>query len=162
MEVEFAAAPLPNFKMNFLIHWCITLSYSRKSYAKCHYSSRCKNGPSVKTALIYPSRHETLQLLENPRRDEPGRERSSIGRGKKRRSGPKVRDAAVFGVPDEKRGEIPVAVVVAEPGSEVSFDELSEFSRIRLAGYKVPRRIILVDALPRVHGWKLLRRTLRE
>ena len=64
-----------------------------------------KSVPSVKTALIYPSRHETLQLRENPRRDEPGRERSSIGRGKKRRSGPKVRDAAVFGVPDEKRGK---------------------------------------------------------
>jgi len=61
-----------------------------------------------------------------------------------------------------KEEKIPFAVVVAEPGSEVSFYELSEFSRIRLAGYKVPRQIILVDALPRMHGWKLLRRTLRE
>jgi long-chain acyl-CoA synthetase len=34
--------------------------------------------------------------------------------------------------------------------------------REHLAGYKVPRRLVVVDDLPRVHGWKLLRRTLRE
>lgn len=75
---------------------------------------------------------------------------------------PKIRDVAVFGVQDERRGEIPVAAIVLEEGGEISFDELEAYSRQRLAGYKVPRKMVVVESLPRVHGWKLLRRVLRE
>jgi long-chain acyl-CoA synthetase len=75
---------------------------------------------------------------------------------------PAVVDVAVFGVPDERKGEIPVAAVVVKPGATLSEPDLESFCRVHLAGYKVPRRLIIVDALPRVHGWKLLRRTLRE
>jgi long-chain acyl-CoA synthetase len=75
---------------------------------------------------------------------------------------PAVRDAAVFGCPDERRGEIPVAAVVLEEGASLSGADLIAFCRERLAGYKVPRAVIPVDALPRAHGWKLLRRKLRE
>ncbi len=73
-----------------------------------------------------------------------------------------VRDAAVFGHPDERRGEIPVAAVVPEEGVDLSERELISFCRERMAGYKVPRAVIMVDALPRAQGWKLLRRKLRE
>ncbi len=75
---------------------------------------------------------------------------------------PAVRDAAVFGCPDERRGEIPVAAVVLKEGTACQPADLENYCREMLAGYKVPRRIILADTLPRVHGWKLLRRTLRE
>jgi long-chain acyl-CoA synthetase len=74
---------------------------------------------------------------------------------------PGVRDAAVFGCSDEHRGEVPVAVVV--PAVEgVTTDDIVAFARERLAGYKVPRRIILAGEIPRVNGWKLLRKRLRE
>ncbi|MDD1708943.1 MAG: acyl--CoA ligase [Methanoregulaceae archaeon] len=75
---------------------------------------------------------------------------------------PSVMDAAVFGYPDERRGEIPVAVIVAKEGASPGHDDLIAFCRERMAGYKVPRGIIITGALPRVHGWKLLRRRLRE
>lgn len=74
-----------------------------------------------------------------------------------------VRELAVFGLPHPQRGEIPVMAVVWKEGYDSSSEEkLLEFARENLAGYKVPRRVISVDALPRVNGWKLLRRELRE
>ena len=74
---------------------------------------------------------------------------------------PGVRDAAVFGCPDVRRGEVPVAVVVPSEGG-VTPDDIIAFARDRLAGYKVPRRVILAAEIPRVNGWKLLRKRLRE
>ena len=60
--------------------------------------------------------------------------------------------------------EMPVAAVVWRKGWDSSSkeDALRAYAKERLAGYKVPRKIITVDALPRVNGWKLLRRELRE
>ncbi|NYT06330.1 MAG: acyl--CoA ligase [Methanomicrobiales archaeon] len=75
---------------------------------------------------------------------------------------PLVQDVAVFGIPDEHRGEIPVAAVVPTGGADVTHDDITAFARERLAGYKIPRKTIIVAALPRVGGWKLLRRDLRE
>jgi long-chain acyl-CoA synthetase len=75
---------------------------------------------------------------------------------------PAIADVAVFGIPDERKGEEPVAAVVLKPGSSLSEADFTSYCRENMAGYKVPRTLILVDALPRVHGWKLLRRDLRE
>ena len=75
---------------------------------------------------------------------------------------PSVIDVAVFGVPDERKGEVPVAAVVLRPGATLTGQDLEEYCREHLAGYKIPRKLICVDALPRVHGWKLLRRELRQ
>lgn len=75
---------------------------------------------------------------------------------------PEVSDAAVFGCPDNHRGEIPVAAIVRKKGTDPDPSGILDFCRERLAGYKVPRDIIFRETLPRVHGWKLLRRTLRE
>ncbi|HJJ35647.1 MAG TPA: AMP-binding protein [Methanocorpusculum sp.] len=74
-----------------------------------------------------------------------------------------IKELAVFGVPHEHRGEIPVVAVVWKDGySESNTDDLLAFARSNLAGYKVPRNVITVAELPRVNGWKLLRRILRE
>jgi long-chain acyl-CoA synthetase len=75
---------------------------------------------------------------------------------------PAIADVAVFGITDERKGEIPVAAVVLKPRSSLTEAELGVFCRAHLAGYKIPRTMVIVDSLPRVHGWKLLRRTLRE
>ncbi|WP_342679712.1 class I adenylate-forming enzyme family protein [Methanofollis sp. UBA420] len=75
---------------------------------------------------------------------------------------PKVADVAIFARPDERRGEIPVAAVVFNPGEGMTLDDLTIYCQERLAGYKVPRDMVVLDHLPRVSGWKLLRRTLRE
>ena len=70
-----------------------------------------------------------------------------------------VADAAVIGVPDERWGEIGVAfVVVKEP---VSDEALVEHCRERLAGYKVPKRVVFVDALPMSAMNKVLKDELR-
>jgi long-chain acyl-CoA synthetase len=75
---------------------------------------------------------------------------------------PAIADVAVFGVPDERKGEVVVAAVVLKPGASFTDSELESWCRNHLAGYKIPRTLMIVGALPRVHGWKLLRRTLRE
>lgn len=75
---------------------------------------------------------------------------------------PAIADVAVFGVPDERKGEFPVAAVVIKVGATLNEDEFMAWCRDRMAGYKIPRKMIVTISLPRVHGWKLLRRDLRE
>jgi long-chain acyl-CoA synthetase len=75
---------------------------------------------------------------------------------------PGIADVAVFGIPDERKGETVVACIVARPGSNPEPEELDRYCREHLAGYKVPRKYAFADTLPRMHGWKLLRRALRE
>jgi long-chain acyl-CoA synthetase len=75
---------------------------------------------------------------------------------------PAVADVAVFGIPDERKGELPVAALIIRSGTVVTPKDLDEFCRKHLAGYKIPRKFIFTGSLPRVNGWKLLRRALRE
>jgi acyl-CoA synthetase (AMP-forming)/AMP-acid ligase II len=75
------------------------------------------------------------------------------------RQHPAVRDAGVVGVPDPERGEVPVAFVIA--GAAAEPDELLSFVAGRLAEYKRPCEVILVDRLPRTPAGKLLRGELR-
>jgi acyl-CoA synthetase (AMP-forming)/AMP-acid ligase II/enoyl-CoA hydratase/carnithine racemase len=73
-------------------------------------------------------------------------------------SHPSVVDAAVTGVPHEVLGEDVAAWVVLRPGSTEDVDGLRAHLAARLADYKVPRRLVLVDSLPRNHGGKVLKR----
>ena len=74
---------------------------------------------------------------------------------------PAVREAAVIGVPDAYRGETVKAVVCLKPDAETSIDDLSNWCKTRLATYKFPREIEIVDELPKTTTGKILRRMLR-
>ncbi|WP_426571443.1 acyl-CoA synthetase [Aquihabitans sp. McL0605] len=73
-----------------------------------------------------------------------------------------VVEAAVVGRPDERWGEVPIAYVVVDADSPTTPDELIEHCRGQLAKFKVPRDVVLIEALPRNPSGKVLKRELRE
>ncbi len=75
---------------------------------------------------------------------------------------PKIQEAAVIGIADERRGESAKAYVVMEEEQQASPEEIIEFCRERLAPYKVPSQIEYRDELPKSLVGKVLRRELRE
>jgi long-chain acyl-CoA synthetase len=74
---------------------------------------------------------------------------------------PAVRESAVVGVPDEKRGETVKAYVSLKPGAQVTPEELIAHCRERMAAYKYPRSVEVLDELPKTVTGKILRRELR-
>jgi acyl-CoA synthetase (AMP-forming)/AMP-acid ligase II len=74
---------------------------------------------------------------------------------------PKVADVGVVGMPDQKWGEAPLALVVVMPGEEVSEEEIIAFTRERLASFKRPKKVIFVEELPRTPTGKILKKDLR-
>jgi acetyl-CoA synthetase len=78
---------------------------------------------------------------------------------------PAVAMAAVIGVPDDVRGQVPAAFVVLRPGHEPGENlavQLQQHVRTRLAAHEVPRQVEFVDDLPRTATGKIMRRALRE
>ena len=75
---------------------------------------------------------------------------------------PGVKEVAVIGVPDARKGEQPVAFVAALEGSVLNERLLLEFVRERLADYKVPRKVVFTAALPRNATGKILKTELRK
>jgi long-chain acyl-CoA synthetase len=75
---------------------------------------------------------------------------------------PGIKETAVIGVPDARRGERPVAFVIAAEGQVIEEKALLQFVRSKLADYKVPKRVIFVAALPRNATGKILKTELRK
>jgi fatty-acyl-CoA synthase len=75
---------------------------------------------------------------------------------------PGVSEVAVVAIPDAKWIEAVCAVVVPRAGSSVDADELGAFARERIAAFKVPKRIVFMDALPKNPSGKILKRDLRS
>jgi long-chain acyl-CoA synthetase len=75
---------------------------------------------------------------------------------------PGVKEAAVVGVQDSRKGEQPVAYLVPTDGTVISEKALRHFLRRKLANYKIPRKVVIMSALPRNASGKVLKTTLRE
>ncbi len=73
-----------------------------------------------------------------------------------------VADVAVIGVPDEKWGEVGMALLVMTDGYDLNDDKFSEFCQQNLANFKVPKHFRTIDELPRNAAGKILKRVLRE
>ncbi len=72
-----------------------------------------------------------------------------------------VAEVAVAGVPDAVRGEVPVAYVVLRPDESASADALIAYCRDQLASFKVPRRVVFLERLPRTALGKVQKGLLR-
>jgi acyl-CoA synthetase (AMP-forming)/AMP-acid ligase II len=75
---------------------------------------------------------------------------------------PAVSDVAVIGIADDKWGETPKAYIVIQNGATITPEEIASFCRTKLAGYKVPRHIEIIEALPRNPTGKVLKQELRK
>jgi fatty-acyl-CoA synthase len=74
---------------------------------------------------------------------------------------PAVQEVAVIGIPDQKWGETVKAVVVAKPGMNIEESDIIAWARERIAAFKAPRSVDVIDALPRNASGKILRKDLR-
>ena len=77
-------------------------------------------------------------------------------------SHPAIQEAAVIGVPDNKWGEIVTAFVVLEDGSPIAENDLKDYCRQKLGGYKVPKEIHFITQMPKTHVGKVDKMELKE
>ena len=78
------------------------------------------------------------------------------------RDHPAIADVSIIPWPDDRMGEVCAACVIPQPGAKLTIEELSGWSRDRLANYKVPRHLFLVDEFPRTPLGKVQKFLLRE
>jgi acyl-CoA synthetase (AMP-forming)/AMP-acid ligase II len=71
-------------------------------------------------------------------------------------------ECAVIAVPDDKWGEVPIALVVVKPEQSLTAEELTAHCRTLLPGFKIPKSIEFFDSLPKGGTGKILKKELRE
>ncbi|MEM3596757.1 MAG: AMP-binding protein [Candidatus Bathyarchaeia archaeon] len=77
-------------------------------------------------------------------------------------SHPKIQEAVVFGIPDEKWGEVPKALIALKAGEKLSKEEVIKYCEDKMAKYKIPKVIEYVDSIPKTPAGKILREKLIE
>jgi acyl-CoA synthetase (AMP-forming)/AMP-acid ligase II len=77
-------------------------------------------------------------------------------------SHPSVLECAVIAVPDDHWGEAPKALVVLKPGQSLGEQDLIEYCRSKLPGFKIPKSVEFLEALPKGGTGKILKKELRE
>jgi acyl-CoA synthetase (AMP-forming)/AMP-acid ligase II len=77
-------------------------------------------------------------------------------------SSPKVADVVVFGVPDDKWGHVAKAVVAKKPGVSLTEQEVIEICKSKMASYKKPRHVVVLDELPLTGSGKVDRALIRK
>jgi fatty-acyl-CoA synthase len=75
---------------------------------------------------------------------------------------PELAEAAVIGIPDERWGEVGMAIVVVKPGMALSAEQVIDHCRENLARFKLPRTVTFIEALPRNATGKVHKPTLRQ
>lgn len=75
---------------------------------------------------------------------------------------PAIADVAIIGTPDPKWGELVTAFVVPKAGEQLTEQDVIEFTRLHLAPYKIPKKVIITDNLPRNASGKLMKYMLRD
>ena len=75
---------------------------------------------------------------------------------------PAILEAAVIGIPDKMKGDIPKAYIVLRGDQKPTEKEIIDYCRLDLAAYKVPRAIEFVDALPQTASGKIKKYVLKE
>lgn len=73
-----------------------------------------------------------------------------------------IQEAAVIGVPDEKWGEVVTAFIVAEKNSVITENDIKDFCRLKLGGYKIPKKIHFISTMPKTHVGKIDKKQLKE
>lgn len=74
----------------------------------------------------------------------------------------KVNEVCAFGIDDEKWGQRIVAAIVTKPHQQFTLEELKDFMKDKIAAFKIPKEIFLVDELPKTHLGKILRENLKK
>jgi fatty-acyl-CoA synthase len=75
---------------------------------------------------------------------------------------PGIRDVQVIGIPDEKYGEIVGAFIIKDEGSDITEEDVRDYSLTKIARYKVPKRVFFVDEFPLTASGKIQKFKLRE
>ena len=75
---------------------------------------------------------------------------------------PKIFDAGIVGVPDEKWGEVGKAFIVLKPGEAMDNGEVFEFLKGKVAKYKIPKYVELIEELPKTASGKIQKFVLKE